>query len=224
VILTTPFFISSDLLDRAANSLGEINLKTTINQPNGRFFYDPWEIKDEYRDSIWDKMLSTIPVPIGEARIIILEPGTCYQIHADIDDRYHLNIKGEKCYMIDIDHNHLYEVETSGIWFEMDAGRLHSAANFGRYPRIQLVVRKLLKDNRLNMPVTVQITTDVLSEDDRRFVFDQTVSPWLNSANKKSLVSDFKFTKDVVQFQIEKASIEEFEKIIVKEFKLKYEY
>jgi len=224
MILETNFFVSQCMLNETLSLINEPNFRTSINKPTGKFFYDPWIIKEEFKETVWDKILSTLPFNIGEARIIILQPGTCYQIHADIDDRYHLNITGEECYMINIQNNHLHKLTSGGQWFEMDASSLHSAANFGRYPRVQLVVRKLLNDNKLKDPAIVKITTDTLSEDDRRFVFDQTLSTWLNLANKKSLISDFEFTKDVVQFQIEKSVIQDFEKQVAKEFKLEYEY
>jgi len=221
MILKTSYSVDNSYISESVNHLHNFGFKTSINKPTGRFFYDHWIIKDEFKDTVWDRILKTLPVNIGEARIIILEPATCYQIHADIDDRYHLNLQSENCYMIDISNNHIHEINLDGIWFEMNTSFLHSAVNFGRYQRIQLVVRKLLNDNKLNNPRTVKITTDVLSPDNRRFIFDQTLSPWLNLANKSGIISNFKFSTEVVEFDIESSEIENLKKHTVKEFNLK---
>lgn len=220
MILKTPYFVDRSEIAQSLNQIENFGFKTSINKPTNRFFYDSWVVKDEFQGSVWDKLLNTLPANIGEARVIILNPAACYQIHADIDDRYHLNLQSENCYMIDIGNNHLYEINADGSWFEMNTSSLHSAANFGRVPRIQLVVRKLLKENKLIDPVHAAITTDVLSEDDRRFMFDQTLSTWLNLANKKGVISNFTFSKTVVEFDIEKSEVTFLKEKIVKEFNL----
>lgn len=196
------------------------DFRYTINQPTGSFFYDPWEIKPEHKDTVWGKILNTLPLPIGEARIVVLKPGTCYQNHADIDDRYHLNIIGEQCYLIDFDNDHLTQITTDGKWYEMDAGRIHSAGNFGRLDRIQLVVRKLLDKVELADPVAVRLTSIGMTKEDTRYMFDQTVSNWLNYANKQQVIANFEFTHGVVSFDVERNQLENLQNILIKEFRL----
>jgi hypothetical protein len=103
-------------------------------------------------------------------------------------------------YLIDLDNEEMHQLSTDGIWYEMDAGRLHTATNFGRLARIQMVVRKLLVNPVLDNAVSVKITSSGYSKDDARFIFDNTLSGWLNSANKKGLIQDFKFGSNEVTF------------------------
>jgi hypothetical protein len=170
-------------------------------------------------------------VSAGTCDDIVREPGEqrnitpddldqLYQTHADIDDRYHLNISGEECYLIDFDNSNLHKLSTDGNWYSMDAGRLHSAGNFGRQYRVQLVVRQLLKEVTLADPVLVRLTSTGLSKDDTRFLFDQTVSGWLNRANKEQLISGFKFNHGSVEFNIERNHIDKLQNILIKEFNL----
>lgn len=205
------------LLEEARKNLYTFKDKTSLNKPTGDFFYEPWIIKDEYKDSIWDKILNTLKFQHGEARIIVLDPATCYQSHADIDDRYHLNIQGEMSYFIDLDENVNYKIYNDGIWYEMNAGKLHSAANLGRIPRAQLVVRKLLRKNIIETPLRIKISSN-LSPDDSRFVFDQQASKWLNQANKSRKITDFKFINDTVEVTVEKKFVDELISILDHDF------
>jgi hypothetical protein len=220
MLTKTSYTVPIDLLSTAVEHLPNDDFRSTINQPTGNFFYDPWEIKPEYKGTVWELLYSSLPFATGEARIINLAPATCYQSHADIDDRYHLNLVGENCYLIDFDSGQLHQLTTDGIWYTMDAGKLHSAANFGRLRRTQLVVRKLLTTNLLKVPVKVKLTSSGLSKDDTRFMFDQTVSGWLNRANKQGLISNFEFNHGEVLFEIEQDSICKLKSILIKEFNL----
>jgi hypothetical protein len=104
----------------------------------------------------------------------------------------------------------------------MDAGRLHSAVNFGTSPRIQLVVRKLLSNNQLNRPVKVRIYWEVLTTDRARFLLDNHISPWLNTANKNSDISNFSFTDSSVTFEVEERSIPQLTRMLPEHFKIEY--
>lgn len=176
-------------------------LKTTVNQPTGNFFYDPWVIKPEFENTILDRVLAALPRPVGEARLINLEPGTTYMAHADIDDRWHYTIQSQEGYLIDLSNKQMFLLETDGYWYEMDAGRIHVAANFGSINRLQLVVRKLL----INTPITslVKVTISPNKElYDFRYRFDNVISPWLNSINKKGLMKDFMIKENSVSFKV----------------------
>lgn len=220
MITQTDYNVLSSTLQEAADHLPKNELRPSINEPTGDFFYDPWKLKDKYKDTIWEAIYDSLPVEKGEARIIDLQPATVYQQHADIDDRYHLNITGEACYLFDFDNNAIHNIVTNGIWYMMDAGRLHSAGNLGRVQRSQLVIRKLLNRTSLKEPIKVKIISIDLGLDDSRFIFDQTVSKWLNYANKKSFISDFKFNKTSVEFHIEQSQIDSLKLVLTKNFKL----
>jgi hypothetical protein len=209
MLTKTAYTVSTDLLQQAIDCLPNNDFRLAINQPTGNFFYDPWEIKPEYKDTVWNILYQSLPTTAGEARIVNLAPGTCYQVHADIDDRYHLNVGGEECYLIDLDNKEMHKLSSDGIWYEMDAGRLHTAANFGRRQRIQLVVRKLLINPDFDNAVSIRITSSGYSKDDARFVFDNTLSNWLNLANKQNYIKDFKFGSNEVTFKIDETQLDE---------------
>jgi hypothetical protein len=195
-------------------------MKTIINQPTGNFFYDHWILKDEYKGTVWETLYNSLPVTKGEARIIILDPAHCYQTHADIDDRYHLNIQGEACYLMDLIREQMFLLEQDGIWYDMDAGFLHTATNFGRCARVQLVVRKLLKNNKLKNPVEITLSTTITNTDDARFVFDNTLSPWFNEANKLGFINGFSHSPISIKFNIEQDKIDSFRRMLPTEFKI----
>jgi len=202
MLTPTNYKIDPTLFQEALQQLPEAGMKTTINQPNGDFFYDPWILKEEYKGTVWETLYNSLPVLKGEARIIILEPGQCYQCHADIDDRYHLTILGEKSYLIDLETNQMHFLNQNGIWYNMDAGQLHTAANFGKVARVQLVVRQLLKKNNIENPI--KVTVKPVSKDlyHARYLFDYHISPWLNAANKNGYINDFKHVNGSAIFEI----------------------
>jgi hypothetical protein len=181
--------------------------KTSLNNPTGRFFYDPWKIKDQYKNTVWEDLLNTIPFPIGEARIIKMSPGTTYMAHADIDDRLHLSLQGELSYLIDISNNQMHLLSRDSTWYEMDAGRIHVACNFGSIDRYQLVVRKLLiESTALEKFINVKIKPADLTPD-YRYKFDNYISPWLNYANKNNAMKNFNYTDSVVTLQVTESEL-----------------
>lgn len=219
MLTNTNYTVPLDLLSKAASANTD-NFRISINEPTGNFFYDPWIIKNEYKGTIWEDLYNSLPVSKGEARIIVLKSNQCYQTHADIDDRYHLNVKGEACYLIDLIHKQMYPLEQDGIWYNMNAGVLHTATNFGRHPRIQLVVRHLLKKNKLVEPIAVALSTSISNTDDARFVFDNTMSPWLNEANKSGFINNFDYSPISIKFNIEQSKLSVLKNMLPKEFKL----
>lgn len=218
----TDYSVPLELLDETAKFHWTNESKNRLNVPTGNFFYDPWVLAEEYKGTVWDKILSSLPTPIGEARIMVLTPGTCYHLHADIDDRYHLNISGTNSYLIDFETGKLHKLVKDGVWYDMDAGRLHSAANFGIPHRIQLVVRKLLINT--DLPIRVRVSSDNLGVDDSRNLFDSILSPWLNKQNKKSLIGNFKMYvgQSIVEFSTDSTSLEDLKTLLIPEFKLEF--
>lgn len=202
MIYPTEHTVRLELIKTAASQATFDNFKTVINEPTRDFFYDPWVIKPEFKGTVWEELLSCLPAHQGEARVISLKPGTSYYCHADADDRWHLNLQSEHGYLCDLENNTMYRLKPDGIWYSMDAGRLHTAANFGNKDRIQLVVRQLLIPNKIKNPVSIKIVLKKPAPD-FRYQFDQTVSTWLNRANKRGIISNFVFADNEVKFDVD---------------------
>ncbi len=190
MLTATQYVVPTEYITEAENSLPSVDFKLTLNQPTGRFFYDKWVIKNEFKDTIWDRLLKLLPENIGEARLIKLDPGTAYRTHSDIDDRYHLNITGDCCYLINLDTETMYKTTDRSVWYNMNAGPRHTAANFNRTHRIQFVVRKLLVENDIVDGIKIVLKPKG-PEQYYRFIFDDILSPWLNRNVKDGYVGDF---------------------------------
>jgi hypothetical protein len=205
MLTSTNYSISTkvlQVLQEALLQLPTMDNRLVLNQKTSTFFYDPWEIKPEFKGTIWEDILNSLLEPKGEARLIKLDQGTAYPSHADIDDRWHLTLQGNHSYLIDLESNTMYSTNITGQWVLMDAGRRHTAANFGSGPRIQLVIRKLLPRNKLKDPITVHLTLKKVVED-RRFIFDNIISPWLNRAYKQGIIDNFIGKDLIATFDIE---------------------
>jgi hypothetical protein len=189
--------------------------KNRLNFPTGRFFYDPWVILDEYRGTIIEEILSAFPDDIGEARIIVLAPKTSYCSHADIDDRYHLNLSSEKSYLIDLDNLIMHPIVKDNKIWQMDAGRIHTATNFGTYNRAQLVVRKLLKENKINNLIKVKLVCQDIPYN-YRYLYDNFLSPYLNRAVKDGKLNNFINNEYYVNFDFDKNFLNELQDVIIK--------
>lgn len=187
--------------------------KNRLNKPTGNFFYDPWVVEDEYKGTEIEKILNSFPRDIGEARIIVLEPGTSYLCHADIDDRYHLNIAAQQSFLIDLENQIMHPIITDNKIWHMDAGRIHTAANFGSYNRLQLVIRQLLKKNDLKNGVKVTIEA-VNPPFDYRYKFDNTFSTYLNRAVKSGKLDKFSTDGKKISFYFEHNYLPELYEII----------
>lgn len=214
MITNTIYSVSNSELEYLQSICERDTHRLTLNEPTGNFFYDRWNVKDEYLGTPIATLLDKLPF-CGEARIIKQESGTCYFAHSDIDDRYHVNISGDCAALIDIDSNMNYFLHPDGKVYLMDAGKTHSAANFGEHTRFQLVVRMLLRKNSLLDVEKVLITPGGTNP---RFTFDKVMSPWLNWANKKSIINNFKQTQRGVTFEVERYYMDELKSIIPKEF------
>ena len=215
MIRETIYSVDLEDIKEAANAI-PANDRTTINRPLTSYFYDEWELKDEFKGTVWERIYNSLPTKKGEARLITLDRGVNYYSHADIDDRWHLNICGEKSYLIDLDNDVMHLVEPDGKWYSMDAGRVHVGANFGSIPRTQLVVRQLLTHNDLYDRVKITITISMERIDsDARYRFDYKLSPWLNTANKMALIDNFNFNgSNCVEFEIERKLVDKIHELL----------
>lgn len=208
----TSYYVEDQLFHRVLEHRLDVDFKLSINKPTGDFFYDSWVIKDEYRGTVWEELYNTLPENKGEARFIKLDPGTSYLAHSDMDNRWHLNIYAKESYLINLTDNLLYPIVTDQYWYYMDAGKYHTAANFGNTERLQFVVRELFKHRSLLSPTTVKIKLKEFRHD-YRYEFDRTISPWLNKVNTLGLIDNFKYVNEEVEFAIEKDLIAELKNI-----------
>jgi hypothetical protein len=202
MIKQTPYAVPKNLINLAKETTSFDIFRNSINRPGGNFFYDPWIIKSEFENSVWNDILKTLPYPVGEARIIVLKQNDCYSSHCDIDDRWHLNITSKLAYLINLDTKEMFESNTDGIWYDMDAGFRHTAVNFGNRPRIQLVVRKLLHRSQRRDLVNITIRSHLNDLDDARYEFDNSISSFLNKINKKKSINNFVYNEKFVSMDI----------------------
>ena len=115
-----------------------------LNTPTGKFFNDPWQIKNEFIGTPLGHVLESIP-NCGQARLLKLESGESYTAHTDPDDRVHLAIvSNEYSFLVDVDNGNLHYLPVDGQLWLMDTSRVHVAANWGGWDRIHLNVRVLL--------------------------------------------------------------------------------
>lgn len=201
--LNTP---PADLLADAVANIPMIDTKISINQPTGNFFYNKWEIKSEFTNTVWEEILNSLNVDeIGEARIIKIDIESCYTKHADIDNRWHFPLVSNDGYLIDIKNKTMYELD-AGCWYYMDAGRPHSAVNFGCDARVHLVVRSLLNKGNITNPKKVRITTpDVYNA---RYLFDCHYSPLLNTLDKNYMIDKFNvIDSTTVEFYVDSTTL-----------------
>lgn len=210
------------LIERALKECPVTGEGTVLNEPTGNFFYDKWQIKDLYKDTAWQQVLDTLPYAIGQARIIKLAPGESYMAHADIDNRWHLNLTGEQAYLIDLDNKVMHECVRDNQWAYMDASRIHAATNYGSIPRLQLVVRELLQCSSEPVDLVSIRMEAAYEQHDFRYKFDKIFSPFLNRTNQKYKLADFAHTTFSLTFKLERDLLEEFKKLITPEFKVTY--
>jgi len=202
MIVKTRYVVPQNLIDKATDTVFFDTFKNAINYPLGNFFYDPWKIKNEFKHTVWDEILKTLPYPLGEARIIVLDQNGCYSSHSDVDDRWHLNIKSKKSYLISLDTEQMFNLSPDGIWYDMDASHRHTAVNFSNRSRVQLVVRKLLIRSNRNDLVNIEIMTNLIDLEDARYEFDNIISPFLNNANKENAIDNFSYSNSLVSMSI----------------------
>jgi hypothetical protein len=217
MIKKTNFQFPNSVIREVISSLTDDDI-IVLNNPTGDFFYDPWQIKAEYKDTVFDTLLSVLP-DIGQARLIKLVSGDTYHAHADIDDRYHMSLQGNYSYLIDLDNNIMHYVPVDGYWYIMDAGILHVASNFGEIYRYQLVVRRLLSHSTSNDLVQVTVEPKTI-HDKLRYYFDATLSGWLNQTNKRGLMDNFKTTTTGCSLSLDRSLVEELKNKIHHDFEV----
>lgn len=222
MISKQPWQCPAGLIEQALKEYPVSDKITVLNTSTGDFFYDNWKIKELYKGTAWQQVLDTLPYTIGQARVIKLEPGESYMAHADIDNRWHLNLTGEQAYLVDLDVKLMYECVRDNHWAYMDASRTHAATNYGSIPRLQLVVREPLRRSREPIDLISVGIEAAYEQHDFRYKFDKVFSPFLNRANQQYKLADFAHSEHSLSFQLEKELIDQFKTFVTSEFKVTY--
>lgn len=212
MLINTNYVIDIDpLLNELENVKWDDKNRSNINRPTGHWLYDSYEISDEWKNTEFEKLLLNFPWPVGEARLMKLDPGTCYRGHADVDDRYHLNlISNEHCHLIDLEENKMYPLLPDGYFYRMNAGKIHTAVNFGSTSRIQLVIRIPLECVETSTMIKMLIKCKEPSYD-FRYQFDKFVSPVINKLIKDKTIGWFNPISDSeMSIKIEQNNAQEF--------------
>lgn len=165
--------------------------RCSLNATDGHWLYDPYYTLPKWQGTEFDKFLKEFPYPVGETRLIKLEPAECYRSHGDIDDRYHLNlVASDQCFLVDLNNQKMHKIETDGYLYKMNGSTLHSAINFGGSVRIQLVMRIPLVryDADCDRYVNIKFIDPPYN---LRYLVDQHISPILNTFVKAGLLGFF---------------------------------
>lgn len=224
MINVTSWQCPKGLIEQALTECPIEGNRTALNSPTGNFFYDKWELREEFKGTAWEQILNTLPYTIGEARVITLEPNQSYMAHADIDNRWHLNLSGEHSYLVDLDSQQMHKQRVDNHWRYMFADKIHTASNYGSIPRKQLVVRELLKHSYFTNLVSVEITPSY-DQFDYRYHFDNIISPWLNRKNQEGTLDSFVYKDTFVSFSIAehvKDELTELTEFVTNRFNIKY--
>jgi hypothetical protein len=207
-------------MQQAILEIPKFETSIDLNSRTGNFFYDPWVVSDQFKNTVWEEILKSLPEDIGQARLIKLKPEECYRSHSDIDDRYHLSIISDHACLVDLDDNVMYPTTVDGQWYLMDAGKRHSAVNFSGQTRIQLVIRQLLVPGKIENPQSVTLSLEKHIPN-FRYVFDDVLSPWLNKINKQGQLNNFQIVSESdVSFTVDKSCLPDLFEICPSEFKI----
>lgn len=181
-----------------------------LNRPTGHWLYDPYEIRDEWKNTEFENFLKAIPYSIGEARLMKLLPGNCYCAHADIDDRLHMNLtSNDQSYLIDLTNDKMHLLRPDSSLYYMDGGKLHTATNFGSTERIQLVIRLLLKKyTGLGFVTkTIEFHDPVFN---LRYLLDNHVSSFINEKIKNGCIGYFNpLSETKIEFHLKETTLHE---------------
>jgi hypothetical protein len=165
------------------------------NDSKGDRYYREMELFDKYKGTVVERYVKSLNRKLSKVCVIIQEPGDTYPIHADIDDRFHLNLQSDNAYFIDFKTNISIPIETDRKVYLMNTGGLHSAVNFGLKRRLQIGATISLEYHNLKSPMSVNIHYNGKNKNYDYF-YNFYVMPWLNLANKNKLINNYVKPKD----------------------------
>jgi len=86
----------------------------------------------------------------------------------------------------------MYRLDDRSKWYNLDASYRHSAVNFGRVDRLQLVVRQLFARKTVGTVDIINITLRPNGPEEKyRYYFDDSASQWINRKIKEGVLDNF---------------------------------
>ena len=216
LLSSSDYKVSEEVLHKLKSVVPSEN--KILSEPTGNFYYDPWIISPSIKNTVYHEVLESLPVKHGQARIFLRPSGTCYNIHGDMENRWHFNLTGEQCYLIDLESFEMFPTVLDGKWYYLDTSILHSTANFGFVPRFQVVIRDLLIHGNIVNPVNITLKGKILN--DKLFMekFHKFYVCYLNKKNKEGHLDNYQPTPTAIHFTIEEQYVSEIESICPNEF------
>jgi hypothetical protein len=105
-------------------------------------------INEPFRNTIFEEILQSLPVPFGRTRLMCVPPQSCYPVHADETIRYHLAVSSHPyAFIVYPFIEKVYNIPEDGYLYRMDPRVPHTAVNCGPIRRFHLVI---VADQRLS--------------------------------------------------------------------------
>jgi hypothetical protein len=98
-------------------------------------------LNPELRGTYFEEVIDRLPFPVVRARLLALEPRSCYSVHRDETARYHIAIDTTPhALFVFVERNEVFRVPADGNLYWLDTREVHTAMNGGRDLRIHLVL------------------------------------------------------------------------------------
>lgn len=97
-------------------------------------------LNPQFRDSIFEKVLRSLDCPHSRARVMRLNPRSCYSMHWDTTPRFHLALETHHTSYLFFHDNVPVHIPADGHIYWVDTRKPHSAINCHSEPRYHLVV------------------------------------------------------------------------------------
>jgi len=94
----------------------------------------------EFQRTYLLEIARTFPVPRKRVRLLLADPGRCYEMHYDEELRYHLALVTNPGCFIVYEYCSTYHIPADGFFYEMDARYRHTALNSGSAYRVHMVI------------------------------------------------------------------------------------
>ncbi len=97
------------------------------------------DFEDLYFYEVFKKVKEWSPQRIGRVRLMLRKPSSCYSMHSDESERYHIALTtNPECYFF-FKMKGVYQIPANGQLYRFDATHMHTGLNAGKSDRIHLV-------------------------------------------------------------------------------------
>lgn len=98
-------------------------------------------INPELKGSYFEEVLNSIPFQPCRARLMAMTRGSCYSVHRDLAERFHIAVEtSPHALFIFPHHNEVFHVPEDGNLYFLNTLEEHTALNGDDRPRIHLVL------------------------------------------------------------------------------------